>query len=67
MMSLSGRRAINQKENPSGLSGSKGYHICSTSASIIMCQQKEELEVLELNAQPDHVQLIMSITPKCAV
>ena len=32
-----------------------------------LCQQKEEIEVLELNVQPDHVHLIVSIPPKYAV
>ena len=32
-----------------------------------LCKQKEEIEVLELNVQPDHVHLILSIPPKYAV
>jgi putative transposase len=32
-----------------------------------LCKQKEEIEVLELNVQPEHVHLIMSIPPKCSV
>jgi putative transposase len=32
-----------------------------------LCQQKDLVEVLELNVQPDHVHLIVSIPPKYAV
>lgn len=32
-----------------------------------LCEQKEKLEVLELNVQVDHVHLVMSIPPKYAV
>ena len=32
-----------------------------------LCQQKDKVEVLELNVQPDHVHLVMSIPPKYAV
>ena len=32
-----------------------------------LCRQKEQVEVLELNVQPDHVHLIVSILPKYAV
>ena len=32
-----------------------------------LCQQKDKLEVLELNVQVDHVHLVMSIPPKYAV
>ena len=32
-----------------------------------LCQQKEKMEVLELNVQSDHVHLVMSIPPKYAV
>lgn len=32
-----------------------------------LCQQKELVEVLELNVQPDHVHLIVSLPPKYAV
>ena len=32
-----------------------------------LCRQKDKLEVLELNIQPDHVHLILSIPPKYAV
>ena len=31
-----------------------------------LCQQKEHLEVLELNIQADHVHLVVSIAPKYA-
>jgi putative transposase len=31
------------------------------------CQQKDDVEVLELKVQPDHVHLVVSIAPKCAV
>ena len=32
-----------------------------------LCQQKELVEVLELNVQPDHIHLVVSIPPKYAV
>ena len=32
-----------------------------------LCQQKGEIEVLELNVQTDHVHLVVSIAPKYAV
>lgn len=32
-----------------------------------LCQQKEAIEVLELNLQPDHIHLVVSIAPKYAV
>ena len=32
-----------------------------------LCQQKEGIEVLELNIQPDHVHLVVSLPPKYAV
>jgi putative transposase len=32
-----------------------------------LCNQKEQIEVLELNVQPDHVHLVVSIPPKYAV
>ena len=32
-----------------------------------LCQQKEPVEVLELNVQPDHVHLVVSIPPKYAI
>jgi putative transposase len=32
-----------------------------------LCKQKEGIEVLELNVQPDHVHLVVSIPPKYAV
>ena len=32
-----------------------------------LCQQKDKVEVLELNVQPDHVHVVMSIAPKYAV
>lgn len=31
------------------------------------CKQKEQIEVLELNVQPDHVHLVVSIPPKYSV
>ena len=31
------------------------------------CEQKELVEVVELNVQPDHVHLILSIPPKYAI
>jgi len=35
--------------------------------AIILCHQKELVEVLELNVQLDHIHLVMSIPPKYAV
>ena len=32
-----------------------------------LCRRKEEVEVLELNIQPDHIHLVVSIPPKYAV
>ena len=32
-----------------------------------LCQQKDQVEVLELNVQPDHVHLVVSLAPKYAV
>jgi len=32
-----------------------------------LCRQKELVEVLELNVQPDHIHLVLSIPPKYAV
>ena len=32
-----------------------------------LCQQKDPVEVLELNVRPDHVHLVVSIPPKYAV
>jgi putative transposase len=32
-----------------------------------LCKQKEQIEVLELNVQPDHVHLVVSIAPKYSV
>ncbi|MHA2069859.1 MAG: IS200/IS605 family transposase [Candidatus Thorarchaeota archaeon] len=32
-----------------------------------LCQQKEPVEVLELNVQPNHVHLLVSIPPKYAI
>ena len=32
-----------------------------------LCEQKEQIEVLELNIQTDHVHLVVSIAPKYAV
>lgn len=29
-----------------------------------LCQQKDQVEVLELKVQPDHVHLVVSIPPK---
>ena len=31
------------------------------------CRQKEDVEVLELNIQPDHVHLVVSLAPKYSV
>ena len=33
----------------------------------ILCRQKDLLEVLELNIQPDHIHMILSIPPKYSV
>jgi putative transposase len=35
--------------------------------AIILCHQKELVEVLELNVQLDHIHLVMSIPPKYAL
>jgi len=35
--------------------------------AIILCHQKELVEVLELNVQLDHIHLVMSIAPKYSV
>jgi putative transposase len=32
-----------------------------------LCRQKDDVEVLELQVQPDHVHLVLSIAPKYAV
>ena len=32
-----------------------------------LCRQKEQVEVLEVNIQPDHIHLVLSIPPKYAV
>ena len=32
-----------------------------------LCSQKEDIEVLELNVQEDHVHLVVTIAPKYAV
>jgi putative transposase len=32
-----------------------------------LCQRKDGIEVLELNVQPDHIHLVVSIAPKYAV
>jgi putative transposase len=32
-----------------------------------LCKQKEQVEILELNVQPEHVHLVLSIPPKYAV
>ena len=32
-----------------------------------LCRRKEDVEVLEVNVQPDHVHLVVSIAPKYAV
>jgi REP-associated tyrosine transposase len=32
-----------------------------------LCRQKDQLDVLELNIQPDHIHLVLSIPPKYAV
>lgn len=32
-----------------------------------LCNQKEQVEVLELNVQPDHVHVVVIIPPKYAV
>lgn len=33
----------------------------------VLCNQKADIEVVELNVQPDHVHLIVSVAPKYAV
>ena len=32
-----------------------------------LCRQKDQIEVLEVNIQPDHIHLVLSIPPKYAV
>jgi len=32
-----------------------------------LCKRKEDVEILELNIQPDHVHLVLSLAPKYAV
>src|SRR5258706_13663754 len=32
-----------------------------------MCKQKEQVEVMELNVQPDHVHLVVEVPPKYAI
>ena len=32
-----------------------------------LCQQKEQVEVLELNVQPDHIHMVIWIPPKYAI
>jgi putative transposase len=32
-----------------------------------LCKRKEDVEILELNIQPDHVHLVVSLAPKYAV
>jgi putative transposase len=32
-----------------------------------LCRQKEQIEILELNIQPDHVHLVVSVPPKYSV
>jgi putative transposase len=32
-----------------------------------LCRQKERVEVIELNVQPDHIHIILSIPPKYSV
>ena len=32
-----------------------------------LCRQKDQVEVLELNIQPDHVHLLLSLAPKYSV
>jgi putative transposase len=32
-----------------------------------LCRRKEDVEVLEVNVQPDHIHLVVSIAPKYAV
>ena len=33
----------------------------------VLCKQKDLVEVMELNVQPDHIHLVMSVLPKYAV
>src|SRR5579859_1389765 len=32
-----------------------------------LCRQKEDIEVLELNLQPDHIHMVISLPPKYSV
>jgi len=47
------------------LSGEVGEYVRQQIYSL--CRQKEDVEVLEMNVQADHVHLILSIPPKYAV
>jgi putative transposase len=47
------------------LSGEVGEYVRQQIYSL--CRQKEDVEVLEINVQADHVHLILSIPPKYAV
>ena len=43
--------------------------IANTTEQLIqeLCRRKEDVEVLELNVQPDHIHLVISIAPKYAI
>ncbi len=40
---------------------------CARQQVYQLCQQKDKVEVLELNAQPNHVHVVMSMALKYAV
>jgi putative transposase len=40
---------------------------CAGQQVYQLCKQEEQVEVLDLNVQPDHVHLVVSIPPKYAV
>ena len=44
-----------------------GIAECTIQQVYYLCSQKEDLSVLELNVQEDHVHLVLSIAPKYSV
>ena len=72
MMSLPGRRATDQKGELTMTQRFKrlSHSLCESKYHIVFCPKYRcqiLKEVLELNVQPDHVHLILSIPPKYAV
>ena len=41
--------------------------VCTRQIIDELCRRKEDVEVLEVNVQPDHIHLVVSIAPKYAV